>query len=171
MGEENPGEVPEQLVLWDHGETDENEGREADIEDEDVDVFCGASALAVPRFELKGFIFSETVRKKDWMDTLCLRVLLTPLASAISVFKSSNYTINLSFRISCRPVIEFCRLVTPRALKLEDDFVRLLCFSVWLSWGTICSSGCLRDLSDWCVGIRVWSCCSHFGGRSPERRL
>ena len=33
-------------------------------------------------------------------------------------------------------------------------------------WGTIGSSG---YLSDWRVGIRVWSCCSHFGGGYPER--
>ena len=38
-------------------------------------------------------------------------------------------------------------------------------------WGTIFSSRYLRDISDWSVGIRVWSCCSHFGGGCPERGL
>ena len=64
MGKENPGGVPEQLVVGNHGEIDEDPGREADIEGEDVDVVCGAPALAVPGFELQGFIFSETVRGK-----------------------------------------------------------------------------------------------------------
>ena len=64
MGEENPGGVPEQLVVEDHGENHEDAGTGADIEDEDVDVVCGALALAISRFELQGFIFSEVVHRK-----------------------------------------------------------------------------------------------------------
>ena len=64
MGEENPGRVPEQLVVEDHGETDEDAGREADIKGEDVDVFCGAPALVISGFELQGFNFSEVVHRK-----------------------------------------------------------------------------------------------------------
>ena len=64
MGEESPGGVPEQLAVEDHGETDEDAGREADTEVEDVNVVCGAPALAVSGFELQGFIFSEIVRRK-----------------------------------------------------------------------------------------------------------
>ena len=62
MGEESPGGVPEQPFVGDHGETDEDAGREADIEGEDVDVVCGAPALAISRFELQGFSFSEIGR-------------------------------------------------------------------------------------------------------------
>ena len=36
----------------------------ADIEGEDVDVVCGAPALAISGFESQGFIFSEIVRRK-----------------------------------------------------------------------------------------------------------
>ena len=80
MGTENPGGVLEELfVLGGHGETDENAGKEAQIEGEDVDVVCGAPALAISKFELQGFIFSEIFREKDWKDRLYLRVLLTPL--------------------------------------------------------------------------------------------
>ena len=64
MGEESPGGVLEQLVVRDHGRTDEDAGREADIEGEDVDVVCGAPALAISEFELQGFTFSVTVPAK-----------------------------------------------------------------------------------------------------------
>ena len=80
MGEENPGGVLEQLfVVGDHGETDENAGKEAHIEGEDVDVVCGAPALAISKFELQGFIFSEFFREKDWRYWCCLSVFLKPL--------------------------------------------------------------------------------------------
>ena len=64
MSKESPGGVPEKLVVGDRGETDENAGREADIESEDVDVVCGAPALAISGFKSHGFIFCEIVRGK-----------------------------------------------------------------------------------------------------------
>ena len=64
MDKESPGGVLEQLVNRDHGETDEDAGREIHIEGEDVDVVCGAPALAISGFELQGFNFSEIVRRK-----------------------------------------------------------------------------------------------------------
>ena len=79
MAMESPGGVPEQLVVGDHGETDEDAGREADIEGEDVDVVCGAPALAISGLESQGFIFSEIFAQNDWRDRLCLKVLLTLL--------------------------------------------------------------------------------------------
>ena len=48
----------------DHGKTDENAGREADIKGEDVDVFCGAPALVISGFEFQDFICSEIVRRR-----------------------------------------------------------------------------------------------------------
>ena len=75
----NPVGVLEQLVVGDHVETDEDAEKETHIEGEDVDVVCGAPALAISKFELQGFIFSENFREKDWRDRLRLRVLLTPL--------------------------------------------------------------------------------------------
>ena len=59
---ESPGRAPEQLVVGDHGETDADAGRKADIEGRNVDVVCGAPALAINWFECQGFIFSEIVR-------------------------------------------------------------------------------------------------------------
>ena len=82
MGKESPGirlEFWNSLLFRDHGETDEDVGKDTLIEGEDVDVVCGAPALAISKFELQGFILSETYREKDWGDRLCLRVLLTPL--------------------------------------------------------------------------------------------
>ena len=61
----NPVGVLEKLVVGDHGETDEDAGKETHIEGEDVDVVCGAPALAISKFELQGFIFSEIFREKD----------------------------------------------------------------------------------------------------------
>ena len=79
MGKENPGGVLEQFVNGDHGETDEDAGREIHIEGEDVDVVCGAPALAISKIELQGFIFSDIFREKEWRDRLCLSVFLTPI--------------------------------------------------------------------------------------------
>ena len=64
MGEDSPGGVPEQLVVGDHGETDEDSGREADLEGEDVDAVCGSPTLVMFGFESQGFIFSEIVPGK-----------------------------------------------------------------------------------------------------------
>ena len=65
MGKESSDGVLEQLfVVGDHGETDEEAGKEAHIEGEDVDVVCGAPALAISGFELQGFNFSEVVHRK-----------------------------------------------------------------------------------------------------------
>ena len=80
MGKESSDGVLEQLFdVGDHGETDEDAGEDAHIKGDDVDVVCGATALAISKFELQGFIFSEIFREKDWRDRLCLRVFLTPL--------------------------------------------------------------------------------------------
>ena len=72
-------EFQNSFFVGDHGETDEDAGWEAHIEGEDVDVVCGAPALAISKFELQGFIFPEIFREKDWRDRFCLSVFLTPL--------------------------------------------------------------------------------------------
>ena len=65
MGKMSSDGVLEQfLVVGDHGETDEDAGKEAHIEGEDVDNVCSAPALAISGFELHGFIFSGIVRRK-----------------------------------------------------------------------------------------------------------
>ena len=80
MGEEGPVGVAEQLVVWDHGETDEDAGRDIHIEGEVVDVVCGAPALAIFQVWVAGFRFLRNCPKeKDWRDCLCLSVFLTPL--------------------------------------------------------------------------------------------
>ena len=64
MGKENPGGVPEQLLVEDHGGTNEDPGRETHNEGENVDVVCDAPALAISGFEFQDFIFSEIIRWK-----------------------------------------------------------------------------------------------------------
>ena len=49
-----PVEFRDSFVVGDHGETDVDAGWEADIEGEDVDVVCGAPALAISEFESQG---------------------------------------------------------------------------------------------------------------------
>ena len=66
MGKESSDGVQEQLfVVGDGGETDEDAGKEAHIEGEDVAVVCGAPALAISGFELQGFNFSKVVHRKQ----------------------------------------------------------------------------------------------------------
>ena len=97
---DSPGGVLEQLVVGDSGETDEDAGREADIEGEDVGVVCGALALAISGFKSEGFIFSEIVQTKDLWDRFCLRVLLTTLdLRNVSFQLFKIHAINLSIRI------------------------------------------------------------------------
>ena len=64
MGEESQVGVLEQLVVGDHGETDKDAGREADIEGEDVDNVCGANAFAISGFEYQVITFSEIFPRK-----------------------------------------------------------------------------------------------------------
>ena len=64
MGEENPGGVPEQPVVEDHGETDEDAGRETHVEGKNVDVVCGAPGLVSSGFEFQDFISAEIIRWK-----------------------------------------------------------------------------------------------------------
>ena len=65
MGKESSDGVLEQLfVVGDHGETDADAGKEAHVEVEDVEVVCGAPALAISEFELQSFNYSEVVHRK-----------------------------------------------------------------------------------------------------------
>ena len=172
MGDESPGGFPEQLVVGDHRETDEDTGSEANIEVVDVDVVYGAPALAISGFKSKGFIFSEIVRGQ-WQEgqTLSEGVFDTARAPQCEFSNLQNLPITFYSELLVGRSENSVTLVMPRALKLADDFVRLLCLRVQMFWGTICSSGYLRDLSDWRVGIRIWSCLCHFGGWCPEKGL
>ena len=64
MGRENPVGVPEQLVVGDCDENDEDAGTGADIGVEAIDVVCGAPALVISGFELQGFNLPEVVQKE-----------------------------------------------------------------------------------------------------------
>ena len=75
-------------------ETDEDAGKEAHIEGEDVDVVCGAPGLAIIGFELQGFNFSEVVHRKR----LEGQTLSEGVVSPFHVFTSSRFTLAGAFR-------------------------------------------------------------------------
>ena len=130
--EESLGGVPEELVFRDRGVVDEEAATEADIEDEDVDVFCGALALAISGFESKGFTFSEVVRKKRLQgQSVSGRVVDTSRLRQCEFSNTQNipvtfYFLNLLASLSINSVTS----VMPSAMKPEDDFKRQLCFNV-----------------------------------------
>ena len=64
MGDESPSGVLEQPVIVDHGEIDEDAGRETHIECEDVDVVFCAPAFAIFGFESQVFFFMRLAKKK-----------------------------------------------------------------------------------------------------------
>ena len=107
MGQESPGGVPEQLVVRDNGETDEDTRRKADIKGEDVDVVCGAPALVISGFELQGFIFSEAVRTIG-LEELTLSEVVFDTARPPHYEFSNLQNIPLPFylEILCWPVVE-----------------------------------------------------------------
>ena len=118
-------------MVGDHGETDEDAGMEADIEGEDVDVVCGAPALASSGFQLQGFIFSEIVRRKRLEgQTLSEGVFDTARPPQCEFSSLQNLSLTFYSEIRAGRSKNSVRLVMPCALKLEDDFMRLLCFSV-----------------------------------------
>ena len=97
------------FVVGDHGETDEDAGREADIEGEDVDVVCGAPALAISGFGSQGFTFSEIVRLKGLEgQTLSEAVVDTARPPQCEFSNLQKIPLPVSSRISSRPVMEFC---------------------------------------------------------------
>ena len=108
MGQEGPGGVPEQLVVRDHGETDEDAGRETHIDGENVDVVCGAPALAVSGFELQGFISSEIVRGKGLEGQASFEGVIGTARPPQYVFSNLRHIL-LAFLLDflCWPVIEF----------------------------------------------------------------
>ena len=107
MGKENPAGAPEQLVVSDHGETDEDAGREEDIEGEDVDVVCGAPALVISGFEFQGFIFSEIVRGRRLEgQTLSEGVIDTARPPQCELSNLQNLPLTFLLEFLCWPVIE-----------------------------------------------------------------
>ena len=108
MGKKSPEGVPQQLVSGDHGKTDEDAGREAEIEGEDVDILCGAPALAICGFELRSFIFSETVRRKRLEgQTLSEGAVDTARLPQYEFSNLQNLPLTFLLDFLCWPVIEF----------------------------------------------------------------
>ena len=164
----SPGEVLEKLVVGDHCETDENAGNKQTSK-----VRVSMLFLVLPRWQSPGLScrasFSQRFSRKKTGGTEFVWVCFWHRStSAMWVFKSS-YLISFWFAgiIWCTHI--FLKLVIGAHLLMKMT-----------SWGYCvlvynCSgepivrpgfSGTSRIDS---VLIRVWSCCSHFGGGCPER--
>ena len=161
MGEESPGIWVE---LWNSLLSEimaklMKMREKADIEGEGVDVIFGAPALAISGFELQGFVFSEIVRRKKTGGTVFVWVCFWHRStSAMWIFKSS-YLISFWFA-----GIIWCTHIFHKLVISAHLFMKMT------SWGYCVVrpdiSGTFRIDS---VVIRVWNCCSHFGGGCPER--
>ena len=71
--------VLEQLVVGDHGETDEYAGTGANIQGEVSMLFVVLSRWRSPGLSCRVSVSQRLFIENHWMDRLCLRVLLTPV--------------------------------------------------------------------------------------------
>ena len=134
MGEKTLSGIPEELVFGDLGETYEQEGTEAYIEDEGVDAVYGAPSLVISGFESKGFSFSDKFqRKRPKGQTLSEGVADTtrPQQCEFSILQD----LPITFQLEIFPGRSYksVRLVMRRTTKPENDFVGLFSFCVQLS--------------------------------------
>ena len=127
--------------------------------------------LAISGFESEGFTFSEIFHgKRLERQTLSEGVFDTARLPQCEFSNLQHLRLTFHIKVLAGQSKTSIRLVIPRALKPEEDLRKLLCFSEWFFWGTICASKYPRGLSDWCLKNRVWSCCFHFAGGSPEQK-
>ena len=118
-------------------------GTEAKVEDEDEDVdFVGSiDEIGVYGYESQGFTFSRTLRRKGLAKKNVSEGVVDTVYFPQCAFSSLEH---LHLALLLEPVVliflmllffagqslNSIRLVVLRVLKHEDDFVRLLCFSV-----------------------------------------
>ena len=124
-GQERPNEVG--------GVCKTEAGTEADVEDEDenVDVVDGVYGVGVSGYESEGFTLSEILRRKRLAEkNVSEGVVDTAHHPQCEFSNLQNLPLTFLLDFLCCPSLSSIRLVVLRALKHEDDFVRLLCFSV-----------------------------------------
>ena len=93
---------------------------EADIEGEDVDVVCGAPALAISGFESHGFIFSEIFRRKGLKGhTFAERVVDTAQSPECEFSNLQKIPLTFLLEFFAGQSLISIRLVVLRAPKLK----------------------------------------------------
>ena len=107
-------------------------GTEADVEDEDedIDIVGGVDEVGASGYESEGFRLSEILRRKRLEKKVSGGVIDTAHLPQCEFSNLHRLPLALLFRIFAGQSINFIWLVLLRALEHEDDFVRLLCFSV-----------------------------------------
>ena len=112
------------------GVCETEEGTEADVEnDEDVDVVGGVDEIGVSGYESEGFTLSEILRRKRLEKKVSEGVVDTAHLPQCEFSNIHQLPLAFATRI-CYQSMNSIGLVMLRALEHEDDFVRLLCFSV-----------------------------------------
>ena len=112
-------------------ETEADTEADAEDEDKDVDVVGGVDEVGLPGYESEGFTLSEILRRKRLGKNVSEGVVDTAHLPQCEFSSLHRILLALLFRISllASQCILF-GLVLLRALEYEDDFVKLLCFSV-----------------------------------------
>ena len=131
-GEESPVRGPERPTEV-GVVTDTEAGTELDVEDEDedVDVVGGVDKVGVSGYESERFTLSEILRRKRLAKKIVAEgVVDTAQLSQCEVSHLHHLPLPMLLEIFAGQSLNFIRLVVLRALKYEDDFLRLLCFSV-----------------------------------------
>ena len=131
-GEESPVGCPEGPTEV-GGVCETEAGTEADVkeEDEDVDVFGGVDEVGVSGYESEGFTLSEILRLKRLAKKNVSEGVVDTAHLPQCEFSNLHH-LPLAFLLEffAGQSLNSIGLVVLRALKHEDDFVRLLCFRV-----------------------------------------
>ena len=144
-------------------------GTEADVEDKDVDVVGGVDEIRVSGCESEGITLSKTLRRKRLpKNSVSDGVVDTAHLPQKEFLNLQHIPLTFLFEFLRWPDIEFFGLVVLRALKHEDDFVRLLCFNVCSLRRTSGSFKWASIASDRRAWFRVWGWRADFRRRSQE---
>ena len=130
-GDESPVGGPEGPIEV-GGVSETEAGTEADVEDEDedVDVVGGVDEVGVSGYESEGFTLSEILRRKILEKRVSDGVVDTAHLPQCELSNLHQLPLALLLEFFAGQSMNSIGLVILRALKHEDDFVRLLCFSV-----------------------------------------
>ena len=130
-GEESPVGGPEgRTEVGGVCETEADTEVGVEDEDEDVDVVGGVDEFGVSGYESEGFTLSEILRRKRLVKKVSEGVVDTVHLPQCEFSNLHHLPLALIIDFSAGQSLISIRLVVLRALKHEDDFVRLLCFTV-----------------------------------------
>ena len=111
-------------------ETEAGTEADAEDEDEDVDVVGSVDEVGLSGYESEGFTLSEIRRRKRFGKNVSEGVVDTAHLPQCDFSNLHRLPSALFIGIFAGQSMNSIWLVLLRALEYEDDFVRLLCFSV-----------------------------------------